>query len=84
MLSAGAGADGSQRLAGPPAALRQPGYCSYHAQGAHAMHQIRTCGYYLFSSVRLFIPNSISSSYCQEIVCEQVLVLKRAVVIHKS
>lgn len=34
MRSAGAGADGSQRLAGPPAAPRHPGYCSYHAQGA--------------------------------------------------
>lgn len=84
MLSAGAGADGSQRLAGPAAAPKQPGYCSYQAQGAHAMHQIRACGYYLFSSVRLLIPNTISSSYCQEIVYEQVLILKRAVVIHKS
>lgn len=84
MLSAGAGADGSQRLAGPPAALRPPGYCSYHAQGAGAVHQIRACGYCLFSSVRLFIPNTISSSYCQEIVCEQALVLKRTVAMHKS
>lgn len=76
MLNAGAGADGSQRLADPPAPPRQPRLCSYHPQGAHAMHQIRACGYYLFSSVRFFHPkwhfvfllptDSLSASPCFE------------------